>query len=280
VSPREVFDALERLPLSVECVTISRSVGSGFLPLHNRFFADYLAALWQHREADADHYARLSTVDNERRRGAVRAAADAVEQELLRFPECPATCYLRSLMNPSHEESIEYGKKAARLCEGYRMDLLADACGYVQRQVPFGGRAVQELERRLIEERNADGRALTQAALGFIYCIAGRIDIAIARYRQCAARLGTHPGLALEIGKALVVAGRSQGAVAFLHEALGDDKSRTAACVLLAQVYRDSGDLRQSLQYANAAHNAAPAWSEVKRLRDDIAHLLKPSQAH
>src|SRR5205823_13762475 len=59
INPRTVFEVLRRLPTTAPVVTIARSVESGFTPLHYRFLADSLAALWEGRTNDSDHYERL-----------------------------------------------------------------------------------------------------------------------------------------------------------------------------------------------------------------------------
>jgi lipopolysaccharide biosynthesis regulator YciM len=55
VDPRRIFEAVQRLPVDPDWITISRSVSSGYMPLRYRFFADYLAALWRQEHETAAH---------------------------------------------------------------------------------------------------------------------------------------------------------------------------------------------------------------------------------
>ena len=281
VHPRAVFGALERVSPAPEFVSISRSAGSGFLPLRYRHFADHLAALWRRHEAETDHYDRLFDADERRRRGASRVAADMLEQESLRFPECAATWYLRSGLDPHDEDAIKCREQAARLCSGYRTDLLTAACAYPERKLPLRGNAVRAMEREVLDAPlDPQTRALTRVALGLIHCAVGRVDAAAEHYRQWSERFGSHPGLALVIGKRLLAAKNQHQAAAVLRAALEDDKSRTAALVGLATIHRDSADFKQSLACVDAAIEAAPAWNGLMLLRADILRRAQASQTH
>lgn len=97
VDPRAVFEVLRRLPTTPPFITISRSVGSGFTPLRYRFFADYLAALWEGRECDSDHYDRLYRLERRLRAGEREVVLADCRRERERHPECAATWYLLSL---------------------------------------------------------------------------------------------------------------------------------------------------------------------------------------
>lgn len=275
VEPREVFEVLDRLLPQPSLVTISRSAGSGFLPLQSRYFADYLAALWQRREQDADHFGRLFAAQEMLRRGAQEAAAAALEQESRLRPGCAATWHLRALAETDAAASHAHRDKAAGLSEGYRTRILTLACSYPQRRLPIDARSYQELERLLLEESQTPAqRSAAQAAMGLILCAVGRIGAAIEKYAQCSAHFGTHPALALEIGKALAAHGNSAEAIGYFQAALQEDKSRTLAQLHLAEIHRASGRLEFALESADAAHRAAPAWGEVIVLLADIQRRL------
>lgn len=57
--PRAVIEVLEGLPGAGPELTISRSVGTGFMPLQYRSVADHLSALWEERRADAGQWQHL-----------------------------------------------------------------------------------------------------------------------------------------------------------------------------------------------------------------------------
>lgn len=275
VDPREVFEVLHRALPQPSLVTISRSTGSGFLPLHHRYFADYLAALWQRREQDADHFGRLFAAQEMLRRGARDAAAAALEQESRLRPGSAATWHLRALAETDTAASRAHRDKAAALSEGYRTRILTLACSYPQRRLPIDAPGYQELERLLLEEPQAPAqRAAAQAAMGLILCAVGRVGAAMEIYALCSAHFGSHPTLALEIGKALAAHGHAAEAKGFLQAALAEDKSRTSAQLHLAEIHRAGGKLELALECADAAHRAAPAWGEAILLLADIHRRL------
>jgi Tfp pilus assembly protein PilF len=275
VNPREVFDALDELPLKPELVTLSRSAGSGFLPLRNRYIADYLAALWQRRAADADHYERLFKLDSKLFSGASDGVADALEQESQSHPGCAATWHLRSQLDPGSEASLSHQQQAQQLDPAYRETLLTRACAYPNRHLPVDRAAYTEMEHLLATQALSEQQtASAQVALGLILCAAGQINAAIHKYSLCTAHFGSHPFLALEIGKALIATGNASDAGGFLTAALEDDNSRVSAQVYLAQMRRDSGQLEHALELASAVHTAAPAWGEATLLLADIHQRL------
>jgi tetratricopeptide (TPR) repeat protein len=55
-APAAVVAALRKAAGDAADLTIARSVSSGFMPLHYGCIADLLAALWEHRAADAAHW--------------------------------------------------------------------------------------------------------------------------------------------------------------------------------------------------------------------------------
>jgi tetratricopeptide (TPR) repeat protein len=261
--PVEVFGALQALLPQAVLVTLSRSAGSGFLPLRQRYIADYLAALFEGRAADAAHFGRLFGADTG------RDAAQGLEQESRLYPDCAATWYLRSLLEP--DNAAICAARAEALCPTYRGSVLGLACGYPQRQRDLDGRAYAALEQMLAQASlSPQEAALAQVALGTILCAAGDLDGAVDKYHRCAAQLGPHPGFAMEIARLLIGLGRHGDAAGFLRIALEDDKSRTAASLYLAQICRAGGRLEEALRYAAQAHGAAPAWDEAMRLLADI----------
>jgi len=263
VDPRQVFVSLQHLLPQTALVTLSRSAGSGFLPLRQRYLADYLAALFEGRAEDAAHFELLFRVDTG------TAPASSLEQESLRYPGCAATWYLRALLEPDDHASS--AARAEALCPAYRGSLLSLACAYPQRRMDMDARAYAALERMLPDlARSRQEAALAQAALGTILCAAGQLEAALDKYRRCAGELGSHPGFALEIGSLLLGLGRHGDALAYLRIAREDDKSRTVASLYLAQICRAAGRLEEALEHAVQAHRAAPAWGEVMQLLADI----------
>lgn len=261
VDPGDVFEVLRRLPLQPELVTVSRSVDSGFMPLRYRFFADYLAALWENRNEDAAHYGRLFRLECELRAGNPESVLTACKRELDGHPQCAATHHLLSRAEQDPERAAEHQRRAEDLSAGYRPNVLRSACEIANRQLPVDASIMLALEERLAEVRDDPrGLALAQVALGLIYCAGGQLTQACSLYEQSTRQLGHHPGLALEIGKRLLPAER---AAPFLRAALLDDKTRAAAHVFRAHFHARRGSLAQAVAELEAAHEMTPAWPQV-----------------
>ena len=75
--------------------------------------------------------------------------------------------------------------------------------------------------------------------------------------------LGTHPELSLEIARVLVESDQWIPATSLLHEAMSDDKTRTTACLLLAQMEMSSGHWVGARNHLERAREAAPSWVQV-----------------
>jgi tetratricopeptide (TPR) repeat protein len=276
VNPRDVFEALSRLPVKPELITVSRSVSSGFMPLRYRFFADYLAALLEKRHQDAAHYEQVFRLACQLRSEDVAAVRAGCKRELQDHPRCAATHYLLSLSEQDPEQAAEHQRQAEELCSGYRPDVLRSACEIPNRRLPVGLQAMCALEERLTEVRDtAEKLALAQIALGLIYCVGGQVARACALYQQGAQQLQHHPELALEIGKRLL---GSDGAEGFLTAALLDDKTRAAAHVFLAHFHANRGSLLHAVEHLEAAHEMTPAWLQVLSMLAELHRRLGNQQ--
>jgi len=268
VNPKEVFDFLHRLPLATEFVTLSRSVDSGFTPLRFRFIADYLAALWEDRRDEEAHYARLFEYEARLRSGERQAAASDLRRELERYQGCAATWYLLGLAEADAAEAAQCQGNARELSGVYQQNMLRSICELRNRSLPVEMSSVLAMERRLATQAGSDTteRGLAWAALGLFYCIFGEFTRAMECYRRATAVLGEHPELALEIGKLLAGSGQLDSAEKYLHVALHDDKSRTAAHFLIARILIAKGLLDDAREYLVRASEAAPAWVELTDL--------------
>lgn len=265
VNPREVFEVLHRLPLAPGVVTLSRSVHSGFTPLRFRFIADYLAALWEDRGDEQAHYARLFEYEALLRAGGRQEAVSGLRRELERYQGCAATWYLLGLAEADAAEAARYRGRAGELSGAYQQNVLRSVCELRNRSLPVDMSSVLGLERRLVAETGSDTteRGLAWAALGLIYCIFGELPRATDCYRRVSAVLGEHPELAMEIGKLLAGSGQLDPAEVYLRVALQDDKSRTGAHFIIAQIKGAKGLLDEAREHLVRASEAAPAWDEL-----------------
>lgn len=279
VNPRSVFEVLNQLFLKTELVTLSRSVSSGFVPLRYRFFADYLAALWENRHQDAAHYERLFHLERQLRMGENEAVVTGCRRELERYPRCAASYYLLSLGKPGPDLANQYQQQAVNLCSGYRSDVLRLACEFINRQLAVNRSKVMALENELAgSQLSPKMRALAQAALGLIYCACGQVSHAFRHYKQSIQHLGHNPELALEIGKLLLQSQQAEQAISFLKTALQDDNTRASANFLLGQFYSKRGLLDKALQHLQAAHEITPAWGVILTMLAKIHQQLGNQQ--
>jgi len=269
IDPREVFDALRALSVSTDRLTISRSVSSGFMPLRLRFYADYLAALWERRQDDADHYARLYALDLRLGAGEREAAASALEAEAKQWPSCAATWHLLGLAQADAGAAAESRARAAAVSSAYAPSVLRAACEIRNRRLPVDLAQVMRLGRQLKDLAGTE-RALASAAVGLLFCRFGDVDAAQACYRQAAAALATQGELALEIAELLLRAERPDEAGEFLAAALESDKSRSAALSYLGHLYARSGRLAEARRHLEAAARAVPCWREPLALLEQV----------
>jgi hypothetical protein len=81
VDPKVVVEWLEGLPRARPELTISRSVGSGFMPLQYRGIADQFGALWEQRRADAGQWHHAPEAGNPAGQG----SADDIVRRISEF---------------------------------------------------------------------------------------------------------------------------------------------------------------------------------------------------
>lgn len=265
IDPREVFEVLRGLPLASEQITLSRSVGSGFTPLRYRFLGDYLAALWERRSDDAEHYARLFELDRVLRAGGRDAAARGLDAEAACRPDCAAGWYLLGLAqaDPAHAERCL--SRAAQISAAYAPSVLRAACEIRNRRLATDRARLMRLGRELKAAAPAE-QGPGYVALGLLCCAFGDLKGALDSYRSASAMLGGQSQLALEIARLLLAAGRADEAVEFLTIALEDDKDRSAAHGYLAFVLRRRGELEGARSQLEQAHRAAPCWDEPLKM--------------
>ena len=120
--PRVIVTALQEcLDPGME-MTLSRSVGSGFVPLRHRFIADHLATLWTGRQEEAGHWQHLLELETEPMPPAERAAALRALRSVR--PDCAATCHALAVETTDAHERELLLAKAAALDPHYAADVL------------------------------------------------------------------------------------------------------------------------------------------------------------
>ncbi|HEX5094240.1 MAG TPA: hypothetical protein VFV84_16270 [Burkholderiales bacterium] len=267
--PREVIDVLHALPARTDCLTISRSVSSGFMPLRLRFYADYLAALWERRQDEADHYARLYALDLRLGAGEREAVARALQAEAARWPSCAATWHLLALAQAGAAEAADSHARAVAISPAYAPSVLRAACEIRNRRLAADLAQVMQLGRQLRDLAGTE-RALASAAVGLLCCRFGDVSSARACYRQAASALATQGELALEIAELLLRAERPDEAGEFLAAALESDKSRSAALSFLGHLCARGGRLPEARRHLEEAHRSAPCWREPLALLERV----------
>jgi tetratricopeptide (TPR) repeat protein len=276
IDPRQVFDALRRLPLASECLTISRSVGSGFTPLRYRFLGDYLAALWEGRSDDIDHYASLFELDRRLRQGERETVAPDLGAEAARYPDCAAGWFLLGLAQADPAEAARSRARAAKISGAYAPSVLRAACEIRNRQLSTDLARVMTLVRRLADVAQGEqGPAF--AAVGLLCCAFGDLERALDCYRRATATVGSSSELAMGIARLLLRAGQASEAAGLLSTALDDDKARSAAHGYLGHIFRQGGQPSQARVHLEQAHEAAPCWCEPLEM---LAHLYRELGEH
>jgi hypothetical protein len=278
VDPLRVFEYLDGLAIRPPWISIARSVGSGYMPLHLRFVADYLGAAWRGEAELVAHYGRLFAAVEALAEERTDDAFDLLRHQQRVFPGCAATAHLLARAEPDPARARYSLARAAELDPAYRDDLLRRVSELRCRRRPVRGDDVSELERELAQRAlDSQSRALVHFALGFVYCAAGRMRGALEHYRAGAAILGPHPELGLEIGRRLLAGPRPEAAETFLRAALGDDRTHSSACVALAALALRRGELTRAVVPLREAQSRAPAWREPRRLLAAVQEQLGQS---
>ena len=266
--PLAAVAALQALPAIPAELTISRSVGSGFLPLQHRFLADQLAALWEHRQEDADHWQHLLDQEHHLRAGRRDDALAGLHLALARRPDCAATCHALGIASADSEARKMHLAQAAALAPAYADDLLRRLGEFRARWKRLDLATVLALQREVAALFDSPERQATAwVALGGLYSAFGRLEEALDCDAQSLRSGAGHPELALDIAKLHMARGEVDAATSLLDRAADDDETRVAAWVDLAECAFAKGDYADAVRLGQVAHRAAPAWPAVlKRL--------------
>ena len=266
LDPQTVAECIRRLPVDSEEVSISRSVESGFTPLKFRFLAEWLTAHLTDDSATLEQYRPVMHATLAVDEGQFREAWSLIGEGPF---QTAAAYYLAAQLNASRHG--QWLKCAATMDESYRPNPLRIACEYPARQIPIPPADVERLTRMADAEessqpRDDDRRALTQAAIGVLWCQIGQLDRACESFHASRSLAGGCRELALAIGRSFSHSSEAERAIPYLTVALDDDKTRTAAMLLLGRIAYESGDLDSAAEYGREAMRRAPAWHLAREL--------------
>lgn len=263
IDPQEVFASLQQLPLTSDFVTVTRSVSSGYMPLRYRFFADYLAALWQGDRQNSSHYSRLFDLDRKLRQTDTAAVVAGCLDELQQFPSCAATYYLLSLAESKTELARDYQNKAASLDANYRHSVLRCISALASRDLKFERTNLEEFEHQLeTSETNQKELASAHLILGLLYSKLGDFRQVFKHHQIYKKIRDRHPQLNFRLGNMLLQAGYLQRAASFLRAALEDDMTACGAHTLLGRLYVKQGNLKQACEHFLKVSELMPAFSQ------------------
>ncbi|HEX9391211.1 MAG TPA: hypothetical protein VF928_07870 [Usitatibacteraceae bacterium] len=265
VDPKEIFAALNALPVKLLDVTISRSVSSGFTPLRYRFLGDYLAALWQGDDASVSHFDKLLELDRQLLMGDGSGIEGACRQELIAYPRCAATWHLLGLAQAGGPEALHSQEEAQAICADYRPDWMRSACQIRGRRLATDMAYVLGLEKRISAlDVSVAEQAIAWAAAGLLYAVFHDLERAVECNRHYQLHFGrSHGELGIEIAKLALAGGDAKMAIPYLEAALDDDESRVTAHVYLAQALASLGKIQEAKKHLQAAHKLSPAWVEL-----------------
>lgn len=264
--PKAIVSALKLVAGAEANVTIARSVSSGFMPLRQRFLADHVAALWEGRRADAQHWQRL--LDLERQPSPAGSADLAAAR-----PACAATVHALALATPEGGQREALLAKAAMLDPAYADDLLRRLCQYRARRIRLDLNTLLALQREVQAARTSDDRqAVAWIALGLLFTAFERLQDAVACDAQSREGSHGHPELALELARLHIARSQFDAAMPFLRRAAGDDETRVGAWLQQGECAHAARDHDGAGRAAAKAMHAAPAWPLVLERMAVYAH--------
>jgi hypothetical protein len=268
IHPRHVVDTLVALPGIGNELTISRSVGTGFMPLKYRFIADHLAAIWLGDQVAQDHWDSLFDLMQE---GAEqRRHSGELFSRLLqlreREPTCAATCFFLALASGGEALRASYWAQAATLDAAYGDDLVRRLGEYQARWKQISLSTVIALQREVdVMSDTPERHAIAWILLGQLYAGFNNVNEATHCDSRSMASSGGHPDLALVIASLYLGRGAFALAEPFLQRAGADDETRVGAWLQMAESAFARRDVVRALEYAEMACRVAPAWAHLRK---------------
>lgn len=268
IHPRHVIDTLVALPGIGNELTISRSVGTGFMPLQYRFIADHLAAIWQGDRVAQDHWDSLFDLIHE---GAgQRWHSGELFARLLQLrekePACAATCFFLAQASDSEALRASYWAQATTLDAAYGDDLVRRLGEYQARWKQVSLSTVITLQREVeVLSDTPERNAIAWILLGQLYAGLNKVGEATHCDSRSMASSGGHPDLALTIANLYLGRGEFALAEPFLQRAAADDETRVGAWLQMAESAFAQRDVVRALEYGEMACRVAPAWVHLRK---------------
>lgn len=234
ISPPDVAAALHALPIKIEHVTISRSVGSGFMPDRYRYIADELATLFCGGAVDT---ARVQAEAQTRAEQGIHQAVD-VTADILRD-----ACAIRHRRLPIDLATLMAMQAQLNVQRDTRP--VAAWC--------WAALGLLFVKFAKLDEAMACHRR-SEALTGPHPELALAIGKALSRQSTDQAAMSQ--------------------AITWLALALSTSKWRTAALAYMSHVHLAQGALQEALPLIEQAHARAPLWQDVLRLRIAILQSL------
>ena len=268
IDPKIVFETLNTLPLTYDTVTFTRSVSSGYMPLRYRFIADYMTALWQENQSEADHFSRIYQLDKTAQDGQLKEAKEGCLQELIKFPQCPVTYYLLSLCEDNPELKREYREMAGKISPYYKPNVLRSTNAIMSRDLKFDKETLVALEKRLeTEPLDAGENQLSHFSLGLLYSTLADINGALKHYQACQTiKKGVYPQLSLSIGALSLQKGQEAEAIPYLQNALNDESTEPEAYTFLGHIYLKQAKYNLALDNLLIAKKLLPGSKKPVKL--------------
>jgi tetratricopeptide (TPR) repeat protein len=268
IHPRQVVDTLTALPGIGNELTISRSVGTGFMPLQYRFIADHVAAIWQGDQVAQDHWDSL--LDLMREGSGHRSHSSELFARLLQLrqkePTCAATCFFLALASGSEALRASYLAQAANLDAAYGDNLVQRLGEYQARCKQVSLSTVITLQREVdVLSDTPEKQATAWILLGQLYAGLNEVNEATYCDSRSMASSGGHPDLALVIAHLYLRRGAFALAEPYLQRAGADDETRVGAWLQMAESAFARRDVARALEYAEMACRVAPAWAHLRK---------------
>ncbi len=243
--------------------TISRAVGSGFMPLSMRFVADLAAAVLKQDQSTENHYRQLLAVLDQLAQHNTQSALELCRASIKNRPDCAASHYLVSMALDMDNQAVKQvsaaRERAIKLDKRYAFDLTRVASGFPNRHQPLNRTQLQQLANQL-ERTESSQKAVAEIAVGRLYAAQGALKEAWQLLQKQTGELTDHCELSMAIARGILSSNEPVKAKTLLESAAKSDSTRCQANLLLGDLAYQSGELPRALQHYQTVSRYAPAW--------------------
>jgi hypothetical protein len=276
VEPRHVISTIIDQLGTPSLTTISRAVGSGFMPLAFRFVGDLIASQLTDNKQDLDYFQEIYWVIDHLAHGRLDEGQALCLELVQQRPDQASAMYLLGISCADSVQKNHYLTLAGETDTHYSFDLSRDAIGLLHRKKSISKQTVGALWNWLKSMTDqSDEQSKAEVAMAQVLAAHGESIIAQQLLDKQVGDYEQHDDVALAIAaNQLGDAKKRDQTKSALERIAKNSKNGSAALLYLGDIEYAQKNHAAALSHYEQTHQRAPAWMlPIERIKSCYAEL-------